>query len=747
MVILTLAVLLVTAGTQSASADPARITPLLRQRIGALQSEKAARTPAQRKISSRLLFASRMRRGLAPAPGVPALRTSVEVAPDGTVLIDLRTEVTPRVLRQIEELGGAVESSYPRYRAVRARVPLDQLEALAGLAEVSQIRPADRAITHKLDATEGDLAHRADQVRGSFGVDGTGVSIGVLSDGVDSLASLQASGDLPPTVTVLPGQKGSGSEGTAMLEIIHDLAPGADLLFATAFRGQASFAGNIEKLRDAGADIIVDDVGYFAEAVFQDDDVASAVNAVTADGALYFSSAGNEGNLNDGTSGVWEGDFNYTGTAINGHPAHDFGGGAWTNEITGGTPYVFTLHWSDPKGGSGNDYDLYLVDSDVTTILAASTDRQDGSADPFEIIGSLGSADVGNRLIVVKYSGDDRFLHLNTNRGRLELATKGQTNGHSAARDAFSVAAVDVADAGGPGGVFDGTEPVEWYSSDGPRRVFYEADGTPITPGDFSATGGELRQKPDLAAADCVSTATPGFGTFCGTSAAAPHAAAIAALLLDLDAGITPQTIRNALTTTALDIEAPGPDRDSGAGIVEAFASAAALGATACSDGADDDGDGLTDLADPGCADAGDDSEKDAGLPCDDGFDNDGDGRIDFDPITFASPGDQYTLPSGSGDPGCENPSSITESPQCQDGINNDLDQDPDPGHIDYDAGYSAVGSPHPNGPDPQCVGKPWRNQEKKYSSSYPCGLGVELALLLPPLLWLRRRPRAGRTG
>jgi subtilisin family serine protease len=159
------------------------------------------------------------------------------------------------------------------------------------------------------------------------------------------------------------------------------------------------------------------------------------------------------------------------------------------------------------------------------------------------------------------------------------MATAGQTSGHSAARDAFSVAAVDVAGAGGAGGVFDGTESVESYSSDGPRRVFYEADGSPITLGDFSSSGGELRQKPDLAAADCVSTATPGFLPFCGTSAAAPHAAAVAALLLELGGGapVTPEDIRDALTGTALDIEAAGTDRDSGAGIVEAFGAAAAI--------------------------------------------------------------------------------------------------------------------------------------------------------------------------
>jgi subtilisin family serine protease len=248
------------------------------------------------------------------------------------------------------------------------------------------------------------------------------------------------------------------------------------------------------------------------------------------------------------------------------------------NEVTVDAPSVFTLHWSDPKGGSTNDYDLFLVNKPMTVIFGASTDVQDGVGedDPFEIIGSGVMNDKGRRLIVVQTSGADRFLHLNTHRGELALATDGQTSGHASARAAFAVAAVDVRDAGDAGGVFDGSESVQTFSSDGPRRVFYEADGTPITPGDFSSTGGELRLKPDLAAADCVSTATPGFSTFCGTSAAAPHAAAIAGLLLELADrnGATIEDVEDALLLTALDIEAPDFDRDSGAGIVDARAAA-----------------------------------------------------------------------------------------------------------------------------------------------------------------------------
>lgn len=122
---------------------------------------------------------------------------------------------------------------------------------------------------------------------------------------------------------------------------------------------------------------------------------------------------------------------------------------------------------------------------------------------------------------------------------------------------------------------------VETFSSDGPRRIFYSADGTPFTPGNVSATGGQVLQKPDLTAADGVSvTGVGGFGSpFFGTSAAAPHAGAIAALVKSANPALTPAQIRSILTSTAIDIQAPGVDRDSGAGIVMARAAVGATGA------------------------------------------------------------------------------------------------------------------------------------------------------------------------
>ena len=550
------------------------------RQIQAILEAKQRRTPAQRKVDSQLLEEWQKAQG---RPGA-----------DRMVTVDLRAEVTPEVLERIRELGGRVLSSFERYRAIRAEMPLSEVEALAAHEAVRSIRTADKAVTRKrprklspdilidvLEAgsrtTQGDVAHRANTARTTHGVDGTGIGIGVLSDGVGSLAARQATGDLPARVTVLPGQLGEGDEGTAMLEIVHDLAPGAELYFATAFGGQASFAENIEALCEAGADIIVDDIYYFVEGPFQDDVIARGVNAAVDDGCFFFSAGGNAGNKNDGTAGVWEGDFAAgSPLVLNGVPVgtqHDFGSGVTQNRITEDSPGAYLLWWADPLEGSSNDYDLFLVDENGD-VVESSTRIQDGNRDPYEYISSGEDDHTGNRLIIVKTSGAaDRFLRLDTLEGQLAVSTAGNLFGHSAAENAIAVAAVAVQSAGGSGGVFDGTESVRTSSSDGPRRIFFEPDGTPITAGNFSSTGGKLLQKPDLAAATCVSTTTPGFSFFCGASSAAPHAAAIGALVLEGAEGpksLTQAQLLTAMTGSALDIEATGVDRDSGAGIVMA---------------------------------------------------------------------------------------------------------------------------------------------------------------------------------
>jgi hypothetical protein len=453
-------------------------------------------------------------------------------------------------------------------------MPLDSLLAATELPGMRFIRPADIMQTQMINVTEGDVAHTTDLARANFGVDGTGVKVGVVSDSVDQLAALQASGDLPPGVTVLAGQSGNPgtSEGTALMEILHDMAPGAELFFATGNGGQAQLAQNILDLRALGCTVIIDDVLYLTEAVFQDGIIAQAVDQVVDADAVYFSAAGNSGNLTFDESGVWEGDYSPTalpvplvGMAIS---AHDFGNGP-SNEITMDPPSLVTLQWADPQDGATNDLDLFLLDAAQANVLAFSTLTQNGTQDPVEAIVSAGD-DAGNHIVVTLFNGVGRFINVNTHRGRLTEGTDGQIFGHPAAAGALAVGAVNVATAGG--GPFTGgaANPIEFFSSDGPRRIFFNPDGSPIGVAEDQrgVPTSVVRQKPDFSAADGVSTATMGFGTFFGSSASAPHAAAISALMRGNGSSTTSSSVRDSLFNSTLDIMDPGFDNDSGAGIL-----------------------------------------------------------------------------------------------------------------------------------------------------------------------------------
>jgi uncharacterized repeat protein (TIGR01451 family) len=579
------------ARAQGPPNPPPRLGASAVAQVQSLMAEKDSRTPAQQKMDSHLIYALLAQRRDARLDGLPKLRL-LSPDPDGTVLVDVKAfspAGVASILARLRTLGARIVSVQARYGSIRARLLLAVTETLAAMPEVRFVQRASRAIVEHFDS-EGDATHRAAEARNFFGVDGTGVKICALSDGVDSLAELQSEGFLPPSVDVLAGQAGSGDEGTAMLEILHDLAPGAALGFATAQPDEATFAQNILDLRNvAHCDIIVDDVVYFSESPFQDTLIADAVNQVTAGGALYFSSAGNEGNLDAGTSGTWEGDFKPNGTFAflpRSGTAHDFGNGGQSDMVTVDAPDGVELHWVDPTAGACNDYDLYILDSTLSSVVEASNDTQNCTQDPIEFVGGVTA---GEQVVVVKHSGADRLFNVLAFRGQLQLATAGCTRGHNSAAAAFGVAAAPAA--AGPGGgppngpfpnPFDASQLPETFTCDGPRRVFYDVNGNllPGAPaGNFSSTGGVVRQKPDVTAADGVSTDVNNFRPFFGTSAAAPHAAAIAGLLKSAMPALTPAQVRTALAGSAIDILAPGWDRDTGAGIVMAYQALAAVGA------------------------------------------------------------------------------------------------------------------------------------------------------------------------
>jgi hypothetical protein len=552
------------------------------KQLQAIQAEKANRSAVQNKISSGLLGAIKSKTGQPIVEGAPNLKAMTHALQNGQVSVDIKGDVTPALQSFIESQGGQVIVNLPDLHAMTAKVPLEKVEALAGRPEVKSIEATPPAMhnqsTPKLQNLEGDTAHAAAKARAQFNTNGAGVKVCVISDSVDFLADAIAKGSLG-NVDVLPGAKGSGAgEGTAMLEIIHRIAPGATLGFATGDGGPNVMALNIVKLADAGCKIIVDDLSYANESPFQDGVIAQAVNTVSGRGVLYFSSAANSGNQINNQSGTWEGDFVADPVPIPigdkiGH-LHLFAPGINANVVTSPSEWgQADLFWNDPLGDSTgadpnrkrNEYDLYVVDAQGNIVSSGNTSMQ-GTQDPHQTV----TIEVGQKLWIFQAPGaEPRFLHLDTNRGRLQVGTTGSTHGHNAsgAANAFTVASISAQSVTQPFGGGASIHVDDW-SSDGPRRIFYTPAGTPITTGNLTHAGGLLLQKPDIAAADCVTTDVPNFAPFCGTSAAAPHAAAIAALLMSHRPDLTPAQIREALTTTSLDIETPGWDSASGHGIV-----------------------------------------------------------------------------------------------------------------------------------------------------------------------------------
>ena len=604
--LLTLTVL---SGARTGAAQPdqalAELSPEVLAQIDALIAEKESRSAVEQKIDSQLLYESRMEAGEPVAAGLWAVETDLPYATDGHLIVDVRAREGSTLAARLPGVDVELVSASDDGTDLRIHLNVDEVQTLASDPDVLFVQPRQAASVAGQDAafnlvaatgqgsrtSEGDVTHLAFAARGAFHVDGTGIKIGVISNGVSSLAASQARGDLGP-VTVLPGQGGSGDEGTAMLEIVHDLAPGAQLYFATGSTSMASFAKNIRALRAAGCDIIVDDVLYFVETPFQDGQspaivsptnggiVIQAVKDVIASGALYFSSAGNSGNVDSGNGGTWEGDFLDGG----GIPSallpleastariHRFGSQNFNTLTVANTDGVspITLFWSDPLGGSANDYDLFRLNAAGNAVAASSTNIQNGTQDPIEQV----TQNTANPRIVItkKNSALPRFLHLETNRGRLAIATAGATHGHAAVTGAGAYGIAATAASAAFPLAFSSASLVETFSSDGPRRIFFTADGAPITPDNLLAGGGQVLQKPDLTAADGVSVSgVGGFGsTFNGTSAAAPHAAAIAALVKAANPGLSAPEVRAILTSSAIDIQPPGIDRDSGAGIIMA---------------------------------------------------------------------------------------------------------------------------------------------------------------------------------
>ncbi len=549
----------------------------------------------------------------------------------GYVVIDaVASDASGRgLLQKLEALGMQNGSFY--MNAVSGLFPIGRLPDLLDVANLGFASASYAASRVGSVENQADASMQTDDVRVDFGLDGTGITIGILSDSFDTSPTATTdynddilSGDLPSGINILEDftDPDTIDEGRAMAQLIHDIVPGSDLAFATAFTGQANFANNINALA-AFSDVVVDDIFYFAEPFFQDGIIAQAVDAAFASGVQYYSSAGNSDNA------AYRADFSgVTGTVL-GNTAtwHDFDPGAGVDleqdfTLASGQSIRISLQWDEPyitgapgSGGSASDVDIFLINTDTNTVLASGVDSNIG-ADPFEFLpfvnttgGTLNvalainlfSGPAPNVIKYVDFTGNSQIVGI-------EHATNSGTSvGHASAEGGQGVGAAFYQDTP----AFGTTPPeLEGFSSLGDAPILFDAAGNRLgTP--------EIRERVDITAPDGTNNSFfgsdvegDGFPNFFGTSAAAPHAAALGALLLEADGTLTPTQVYDALEAGAIDIvdradglgpTALGYDNWSGHGLVNApgaFAAAGITGTALVVDTLIDEDDGNTNAGD-----------------------------------------------------------------------------------------------------------------------------------------------------
>ena len=502
----------------------------------------------------------------------------------------------PRLLPRLESIGFQTVAAFAGQHWIEGLLPREALATIGNLADdgLLGVLPNYGGQTGVGSATsQADAVLKSQQVREdrALGYDGTGIRIGVLSDSFNALGGAAAdiaSGDLPAGgVTLLQDSFVSGNldEGRAMLQLVHDVAPGATLGFATAFNGQTSYAANIRALATTfNADVIVDDYLFFAEPFFQDGVIAQAIDeVVTQHGVSYFSFAGNfASNAYESTSFTTATDSGVTGLPSSNYYDFDAAAGVDTRQrvtIGLGQRVRFSLQWDDPfytAGGVDTNLDLYLVDPATNSVVASMTTNNILTQTPVEVLtfnnGSTTTAydllirhvagPAPGRIKYVAYSNPAVAVNIT------EFATNSPTIvPHAGATHAVAVAAAPY---------FNPLVP-ESFASLGPTTILFDKQGIRLaTP--------EIRNKPDVMSIDGVDNTFfgndvdgNGLPNFFGSSAAAPHAAAVAALVLQANPGFAPDQVYYRLKSTATDALAPGFDTLSGHGLINALNAVSSL--------------------------------------------------------------------------------------------------------------------------------------------------------------------------
>lgn len=474
----------------------------------------------------------------------------------------------PPATADLRQLGATDIVVCPELSVVQAWIPASELANAAALANVTRVTVPRYAVTKRAPQTgaltrtgsvdtQGDAILGAQAFRQATGWSGQGITVGVISDGDTSIASSQKTGDLPANIWNDPNDAGSfkssGDEGTAMMEIVYDLAPGVkqlgfcgpqtDVDFVTCLN---DFASNIN------ANIIVDDLGFPGEAMFADGKFATAVKnfAIAHPNIQLVSAAGND------ATGFWSGTWQPTTaspTSVNGVNYSQMETFTGKNQITfdvnSGDTVSYVVEWDDPWDDTDNngqtdpnDYDVVLFDSQGNAVACnqgenistGSLCNQTNSAPlnspgPTPIQGDQwtnnGSGSAQLSLKIFKGAGTPgsniRVLVASQKSNLVVLNPTKPANsifGQSALAFPYEITVGAVPQSN--------TGQIEVYSSQGPVNIEFP-------------TASVRTPKPDIVGVDCVNTTGAGGfpEPFCGTSAAAPHIAGLLALLESAYAG------------------------------------------------------------------------------------------------------------------------------------------------------------------------------------------------------------------
>jgi len=492
--------------------------------------------------------------------------------------------VSPAAIPALASISGVTLIKVPAYASRRHPRPSTGTSTPAttpGSPSPGAGRPQTGGASGPAIDGNGGTIMRADQYISQTTVNGTGVTVGVMSDDATNMAVIQARGELPSPIQDLTSATTTiaspTDEGTMMLQEVHAVAPGATLMFCGSQTG-VEYVNCVSSLAAAGASILVDDIGIAIE------DLMSAQNPVTTPvgntlnqypGVALFTITHNQ----NGT--YWEGTYQPVSLASLGYSNETCAangqvdayvesfGGQYQQIVTAkaaGT-YFTKLQWADPFTQNSSNFDVYMADSSTGTVTCYPSAGQSMS----QLFGNLSySAGVTYYFVVATpdASLSGKFLKLLVD-GDGETTLSMSTTGSVISPQAFAPGVMSVGAVLGLDGIGN---TIENYSGRGPINL-------PLP------TLTQL-QAPSFVAPDAVYVDAAGTnfqsqlgsdGTFHGTSAAAPNAAGVAALLRSAFPSLTPSALTTAMQSGAVQLGSSVPDGTVGYGRIDALGALATI--------------------------------------------------------------------------------------------------------------------------------------------------------------------------